>query len=319
MKAVVVDVCGGPDALRVVHDFPRPVRKPGEVLVRLTSTSVNPIDTAIRSGRMKPVLVPKILGGDVAGHVAEAAPDSKFKPGDAVAALTPGYWVDVQGTYAQFVAVEESQLARVPAGVDLATAGGIPLVALTAWQSLMAAAPHQGQRCLVLAAAGGVGHMAVQLAKALGLFVVAVAGPANVDWAKKSLGADEVVDYSKQDFAEAYASQPFDIAIDCLPDAAAKCVKVLKPAGHYSHIANSGTDNAALKALEAQHARGEGPSVSLTLVKPNGRQLEEVLELFASHKVKLEVAKLLPLEQAAEGHRQVETGHTRGKVVLSVD
>eukprot|EP00879_Flechtneria_rotunda_P018308 GHRR01019205.1.p1 GENE.GHRR01019205.1~~GHRR01019205.1.p1 ORF type:complete len:277 (+),score=98.31 GHRR01019205.1:688-1518(+) len=243
----------------------------------------------------------------------------QFKKGDAVAALAPGYYTDTQeGTYAQYAAVEEDHLARLPEGVSVDTAGGVPLVALTAWQALMAASPHQGQRLLVFAASGGVGHIAVQLGKALGLYVVGVAGPSNAAWVKEHLGADEVVDYSKQDITKVYAEDPFDIVMDCLADNVDKSISVLKPSGHYSHIGNAATNKDVIKKLQDQHKQGKGPSTSNTLVQPNGAQLAEIFELIAAGKVKLEVAKVFPLSDVAEAHRQVKAGHTRGKVVLSI-
>lgn len=301
--------------MKLVTDHPKPTKGPKQVLIKVVSSSVNPVDTAVRSGGL-PIEFPKVLGGDVAGYVEEADEGSAFKQGEPVAALTPGFWTDTQdGTYCQYVVADEAWVAKLPAGVDVATAGGVPLVGLTAWQALMEAKPHQGQRALVLAASGGVGHMAVQLAKALGLYVVGVAGPANVEWVKQ-LGADEVVNYREQDFSELFADDRFDLVVDCLPGSVDKCVKVLKPSGHLSHIMNHGTDKEALAKLQQEGAGG--PSASLTLVKPNGAQLSELFELIAADKVKLEVAKVFPLSEVAAAHKQVETGHTRGKVVLQV-
>eukprot|EP00882_Tetradesmus_deserticola_P003189 GHRQ01003380.1.p1 GENE.GHRQ01003380.1~~GHRQ01003380.1.p1 ORF type:complete len:233 (+),score=88.23 GHRQ01003380.1:312-1010(+) len=228
-----------------------------------------------------------------------------------------------QGTYAQYVAVEESHLALLPAAVPLDTAGGLPLVGLTAWQALMAGQPVEGQRVLVFAASGGVGHMAVQLAKALGLFTVGVAGPKNTVWVKDQLGADEVVDYTTSDFAALYASpdKHFDIVVDCLaiaPERLGKITSVLKSSGHYSHIMNTGSNPPLLEQMQAAHKEGKGPGASLTLVKPNGRQLEQLFVMWEAGQVKLEVAQVFPLAEVADAHKQVETGHTRGKVVLAI-
>jgi NADPH:quinone reductase-like Zn-dependent oxidoreductase len=315
--AVVVYECGGPEVLRLVHDHPVPKRKPGEVLVHIKSTSVNPVDTAVRAGGGMAPKLPKVLGGDVAGVVEEADEGSTFKVGDPVFALTYGYWIEQQeGSYCQYGCVPEAWCARVPtSALPLSAAGAVPLVGLTAWQALMGAAPHLGQRALVLAASGGVGHLAVQLAKALGLYVVGVAGSDNVDFVKE-LGADEVVDYKKAKFAEAYKDDPFDIVIDCMGDK--DCLKVLKPSGHLSHIMNKNTDQELLQQVEADHKAGKGPGLTTVLVKPNGHQLGEVAQLIEQGKVKPVVSKEFPLAEAADAHRQVETGHTRGKVVLAV-
>lgn len=318
--AVVFNKTGGVDVLELKTDYPRPERQPGQVLVKLQSSSVNPVDTFVRKGEIPPERLPKIPGGDLAGVVAEAEPGSRFKPGDRVAALTYGYWTIPEGTYAQYFAVKEDELAALPASVPLDTAGGLPLVGLTAAQALEQGKPQPGKRVLVFAASGGVGHIAVQLAKAQGLFVVGVAGPSNTAWVKQ-LGADEVVDYSSQDFAELYQDKPFDIIIDSMslaPERLAKLLSVLKPGGHYSHIQNPGTNHDTLKRLKEEHEAGKGPSASLTVVAPNGPQLQQLFELWDKGQLKLEVAQVFPLAQAGAAHKQVETEHTRGKVVLAI-
>lgn len=320
MKAVQISECGGTEVLQLA-EVPVPARKPGQVLVKTVSIGVNPVDLLVRSGHYKPASFPKILGGDVAGLVEEADEGSQFKKGDKVFALTPGFYnATPDGCYAEYVVAEEGWLARVPDALPLAEAAGVPLVALTAWQALQQAKPQPGQRALVNAAAGGVGHLAVQLAKALGLHVVGICGTRNLEWVK-SLGADEVVDYTSQDVGELYRDQPFDIAIDCMgtrSELLQKLLSVTKPSGHLSHIHNAGSDDAVLDAAKEAHAAGKGPSVGTLLVTPNGQQLQEIADLIAAGKVKLEVALSLPLAEAAKAHDQVATGHTRGKVVLTV-
>lgn len=277
----------------------------------------------------------QILGGDLAGTVEEAEAGSRFVRGQPVAALTPGFWSDtVAGTYAQYACVREEFVAPVPEGVPLSVAGGIPLVALTAWQALEGApslpsqqdsspglgAPQQQCRALVFAAAGGVGHVAVQLAKARGMHVVGVAGPGNLDFVRDTLGAAEALDYTSQDFeARCYGGEPFDIIVDCLgnePQRQAKLLSALKPSGHYAHIANGGTDNAGLEQMKAAAAAGKGPSVGLTMVKPDGAALAEILAMVASGALKLEVASTFDLNDVADAHQAVESRHTRGKVLL---
>ncbi|GAB4822686.1 hypothetical protein N2152v2_009732 [Parachlorella kessleri] len=277
-----------------------------------------------------------VLGGDVAGIVEEADEGSKasggnllarFKKGDKVFALTPGYYNETpEGCYAEYVVAEEGWVARVPDNLPLDEAAGVPLVALTAWQALNQVPPQAGQRALITAASGGVGHIAVQLAKALGLTVVGVAGTKNLDWVK-SLGADEVVDYTQQlgyttqDVAEVYKDNPFDLAVDSMgtrSDLLSKTLSVLKPSGHYACIMNTDTDPALLEAARKEHEAGKGPSVGTTLVQPNGEQLQQVADLIAAGKVKLTVAQKIPLEEFGKAHDQIATGHTRGKVVLTV-
>ncbi|KIZ04980.1 putative quinone-oxidoreductase, chloroplastic [Monoraphidium neglectum] len=308
-KAVQIYEIGGTEVLKL-EEVDLPKKGASEVLIKTRSIGVNPVDI-------------RILGGDVAGVVEEGDEAGKFKPGDKVFALTPGYYNSTAaGTYAEYVVADPAWLAKVPDNLPLEEAAGLPLAALTGWQALQKANPKAGQRVLVTAASGGVGHIVVQVAKALGLFVVGIAGPKNLDFVK-SLGADEVVDYTTQDVADLYSApdKQFDIAIDCMGTRSQllqKLLSVTKPTGFFSHIHNAGTDNEVLDAAKAAHAAGKGPAVAATLVQPNGAQLQEIADLVAAGKVKLEVALSLPLEDAAKAHDQVATGHTRGKVVLTV-
>lgn len=220
----------------------------------------------------------QILGGDVAGVVDEADEGGRFKKGDAVFALHPGFFNDRQdGCYAEYVAADEAWLARVPTDkLPLSEAAGLPLVALTAWQALEQAAPKAGERALITAAAGGVGHVAVQLAKARGLHVVAVAGPSNLEFVK-SLGADEAIDYTSQDVGEALKASPVDISVDCMGTRSGLLQAILSGTRrHVSHILNAGTDDGVIGAANEAAGRGEGPAVSKVLVKPDGQQLQEV-------------------------------------------
>lgn len=323
MRAIQIHECGGTEKLRL-EEVPKPARKPSQALIKSASIGVNPVDLIVRSGFYKPTHFPKILGGDVAGVVEEGDDAGKFKKGDKVLALTPGFFNNTpDGCYAEFVAAEADWLARVPDSLPLDEAAGLPLVALTAWQALQQAAPAPGKRALITAAAGGVGHVAVQLAKALGLYVVGIAGPNNTAWVKESLGADEVVDYTSQDVAELYAApdKQFDITIDSMgtrSELLQKLLSVTKPSGHLSHIMNAGSDNDIIEGAKKAHEEGKGPGVGTILVTPNGGQLQEIADLVAAGKVKLTVAAKHPLTAAgaAQAHDAVATGHTRGKIVL---
>eukprot|EP00879_Flechtneria_rotunda_P014567 GHRR01015224.1.p1 GENE.GHRR01015224.1~~GHRR01015224.1.p1 ORF type:complete len:274 (+),score=93.52 GHRR01015224.1:474-1295(+) len=269
------------------------------------------------------MVFPKTLGGDVAGIVEEADEGSKFKKGDRVIALTWGYLNTQDGAWAEYHVVKEEFLAKLPATIPLNTAGGIPLVSLTAWQALHEGNPQPGKSVLVHAAAGGVGTFAVQIAKALGLIVVGTCGPDNINFVKSELGADEVVNYRTDDVAALYKDKPFDIVIDPMGsrgDAMARSLAVLKQdTGHYSHIANASTDYEALNNAKEAHEAGKGPSVSYIAVQPNGEQLGQILGLMEAGKVKLIVDKSLPLfGGAGEAMERVAAGHVRGKVVLVV-
>eukprot|EP00887_Chlorella_sp_A99_P006514 scaffold3.g6514.t1 len=282
MRAVVIYETGGPEVLQLVDDFPRPSRGAGQVLIRAASVGVNPVDVAVRGGALPPMSFPKVLGGDVAGVVEEADAGSQFKKGDRVMALTPGFFnTEPSGTYAEFVVAEESWLARVPGALPLEQAGGLPLVGLTAWQGLQQAKPRAGQRVLITAASGGVGHIAMQ------------------------------------DVAALYGApgRRFDLALDCMgtrSDLLRKVLSVTKPSGHVAHVLNRGA------TAKADHEAGRGPAVGTVFVQSSGEQLQQLADLVGAEKMRLEVSLSLPLEQAGAAHMQVDTGHTRGKVVLTV-
>lgn len=318
-KAVVINECGGVGALKVVTDFPMPERKEGQVLVKLTSTCVNPVDTYVRNGAYAPKSFPKCLGGDVAGIVEEADGGSKFKKGDKVFALTTGFVEGQFGTYCQYASVAEADLAYIPDSLPLDEAGAVPLVALTAWQALEPAGAAPGLRVFINAAAGGVGHMAVQIAKARGAHVVGTAGPNNVEYLKQ-IGCDEVVNYREQDAGQLYADAPFDICVDMVGGAEQMELlysKLAKKGGWYSHILNRGTDQAVLEKLK--QGEGEKPNVHTVFVHPSGSQLAEIADLIKAGKVKPHVQSKYPLEEAAKAHAEVETWHVRGKVVLTIN
>ncbi|GAB4822684.1 hypothetical protein N2152v2_009730 [Parachlorella kessleri] len=360
MRAVVLNEPAKPQA---VTDFPVPKRRPGTVLIKTVSVGVNPVDLYVRGHSAYPPYdvkdFPKVLGGDVAGIVEEAEEGSKFKKGDKVFALTPGYWIGTtEGCYAEYVVAEEGWVARVPDNLPLDEAAGVPLVSLTSWQALNQVEPKAGQRVLITAAAGGLGHIMVQIAKTLGLTVVGISGPKNLDWVK-SLGADEVVDYTKQDVSEVYKDNKFDLAIDPMGTRGGlltKTLSVLKPSGHYVDILSPGTDESwlgllpvgtvqaqqlgsaakkeheagkgpsvgttiiimVLEAAKKEHEAGKGPSVGTILVQPNGEQLQHIADLISEGKVRVTVGQKLPLEEFEKAHDQIATGHTRGKVVLTL-
>lgn len=225
-----------------------------------------------------------------------------------------------------------SDLAAPPATMSLTDAAAVPLVALTAWQTL-ACAPEEairGRRVLVHAGAGGVGHVALQLAKnALGAsFVAATGRPHSFDFLK-SLGADEVIDYTRDDWDDELLKRnggggdeaKFDVVFDLVAgDAELKSYKLLRNNGYYLHVFNTGTDperSARTKAEWAEDGSGrhyEGP----TLVKPDGKALAEVSKLIDAGKLKVQVNKVLPLEEAAQAHEELEKLSVRGKIVLKV-
>lgn len=243
MRAVVIRKFGGPEVLEVEQDWPRPVRRKGEVLVEVLASSVNPVDWKTRRGDAPRLLstLPKVLGGDLAGTVLEADPGSRFQPGAAVYSCTEGFQLWKKwGTYAEQAAVAEAHLALKPAAASFEEAAGLPLAALTAWQALDAARIEPGQRLLVHAGAGGVGSLAVQLAKARGAHVTATASTRNLAFLRGELGADEAVDYTAQRFEE--VCSPFDAMIDLVGgDYETRSLRALKKKGGvFVSVLNSG-------------------------------------------------------------------------------
>ena len=307
MKAIRVHRFGGPEVLQH-EDVPRPAPRKGEVLVRVHAAGVNPVDWKIRSGAAKgfnPKL-PQIPGFDVSGVVAALGEGvERFAVGDAVYAYLA---LGRGGAYAEYVAVPERELAPKPAKVDHVHAAAVPLAALTAWQALFdTAGLKEGQTVLVHAGAGGVGHFAVQLAKAKGAKVIATASARNHKFLR-ALGADEVIDYTKQKFEELV--RDVDVVLDPIgDDTLARSYQVLKRGGWVVSIVEP-PSKAKLEEL--------GLHGKVILVEPNGKQLAEIGALIDAGKVKPEVSATVPLAEARRAHELSEQGHTRGKIVLEI-
>ncbi|BDA49569.1 NADPH-dependent alkenal/one oxidoreductase, chloroplastic [Coccomyxa sp. Obi] len=319
VHAVLIRKTGPPDVLELVGDYEKPTIKDGEVLVRQVSTSVNPVDCKTREGALPPKKLPKVLGGDLAGFVEESR-SSKWKKGDRVMALTYGYHWDNEdnrlGTYADYTASKEEWLAQAPKGILLNILGGVPLVALTAFQALESGHLKPGARVLVHAGAGGVGHFAVQLAKVhFKAYVVATAGPDNQKFVKEEMGADEVVNYKKEDFSEKYKDKPFDLVIDPIGGVVEdKSYTVLTEHGTYTHILNNNTDQ---KKVEAGKGWKERKYVVI-LVQPNGEQLQIISDHLEKDEITLIVDKIFWLKDIRAAHEYAEKEHKRGKVVVQI-
>jgi NADPH:quinone reductase-like Zn-dependent oxidoreductase len=307
MKAIRFHAPGGPEVLRL-EDVPRPVPKAGEVLVQVHAAGVNPVDWKIRrsGGKGFGPPLPQIPGFDISGVVAEVGEGvERFAPGEAVfgyLALQRG------GAYAEYAIALEGELARKPEKLSFDEAAGVPLAALTAWQALVDNAKlDEGQAVLIHAAAGGVGHFAVQIAKARGAHVIATASQKNHAFLKQ-LGADEVIDYTSQRFEEQVSS--LDVVLDSIGgDTQTRSLGVLAPGGILVSIVG-GPPKAE---LEKRNVRGVG-----ILVHPDGKELEQIAGLFDSGALKIEVSAVLPLAEAAKAHELSEAGHVRGKIVLHV-
>ncbi|WP_405138595.1 NADP-dependent oxidoreductase [Nocardia sp. NBC_01388] len=311
MRAISQDVLGGPE---VLHEVRRPVPQPGpsEILVRVHATALNPTDWGHRrrTGLFLPE-PPFVLGWDVSGEVvAIGVGVTLFQPGDEVFGMLP--YPHGHGAAAEYVTGPTRAFARKPAGLSHIEAAAIPLAALTAWQALVDTADLQaGQRVLIHAAAGGVGHFAVQIAKARGAYVIGTASSANHDFLR-SLGADEVVDYRTTDVAEAVRN--VDVILDPIDaDHAIASLKSLNPNGILVSIRALGAD--ALIAAAQQR----GVRTAVLLVEADHAGMTALADLATSGALRPTIAGVFPLADAAKAHALGETGRTAGKLVLTVD
>jgi NADPH:quinone reductase-like Zn-dependent oxidoreductase len=316
MNAVRQHTLGGPETLSVER-IERPVPVPTEVLVRVRAAGVNPVDWMTREGRgMAGVLgaPPFILGWDVAGVVEEVGFGvTTLAPGDEVYGMP--WFPRAAGAYAEYVTAPSRHFTRKPSSATFEEAAAVPLAGLTAWQALVdTAGLRPGQRVLITAAAGGVGHLAVQFAKHLGAHVIAVAGPRNQQWLTE-LGADEVVDYTAGRFEKEVGD--VDVVLDLVGDAhdatSTRSIETLRPGGLLIAVPAGVSPELAAAAAAA------GVRVTAFLVEPDGLALARIAELIDAGTVKVEVAGVRPLAEVAEAHREAEGRHTRGKVVLKVE
>ncbi|QDQ15700.1 NADP-dependent oxidoreductase [Streptomyces spectabilis] len=307
MRAVIQQSFGGPEVLETV-ETERPAPLGGEVLVRVHASGVNPVDVAVRSG-VYPLLgePPYGVGWDISGVVEEAAPGARFKPGDEVFGMP--FFPRAATAYADYVAVPSRQVARKPAAVDHVHAASVPLAGLTAWQGLVDAARlTEGQRVLIHRAAGGVGHFAVQIAKARGAHVTALASAAKHEFVR-GLGADEVIDYRTTDYAEVV--RDLDVVFDSSSDAV-RSLSVLRPGGTLVSIMEHGNQELAA-AVEEAGRRFAGVSV-----EPDYASLEAIAQHIDAGRIRPHVSATFDLTEAAKAHELVASGRTQGKVVLTV-
>ncbi|MFD7702864.1 NADP-dependent oxidoreductase [Streptomyces caelestis] len=313
MRAVTIGEFGGPEVLTVGR-VARPEPLPTEVLVRVHAAGINPVDWKTRAGQGMAGLqkLPLVLGWDVSGVVEEVGFGvTTLAPGDEVYAMP--WFPRPAGGYAEYVTAPSRQFARKPASVGHAEAAALPLAALTAWHALVdTAGVRAGQRVLVHAAAGGVGHLAVQMARHLGAEVVATAREPRHAWLKE-LGADETIDYTRQRFEEVAGG--VDVVIDLIGGLDAtdvRSVAVTRPGGLVVSVPGG-----VSPALAAAAGRA-GVRTSPLLVEPDGAALTAIAGLVDSGAVRVAVERVFALEQAAEAHRRGETNRTRGKLVLDV-
>lgn len=306
MKAIQVDAYGGPDMLKL-RDVIDPVAGAGELVVDIHAASVNPVDWKIRNGARKENLVlsfPYTPGIDFSG-VVRAIGDgvTEFGMSDEVYCVTPQ---TQQATYAEAIAVDASLVARKPAGLSHVDAAALSLVGATAIVSLDTVALAAGETILIHAGAGGVGGFAVQYAKHLGATVYATASARNHDYVC-DLGADEVIDYTTQDFTQAVP--PCDVVYDTIGGKVhEQSFEVLKPGGRLAYV--------------TAPPAGFSPPDNVTVKRPNvtrdPRHLDRISELYAAGEVKPMAVKEMALADAAEAHRISAEGHVRGKIVFKI-
>lgn len=308
MKAVRIHAYGGPELLHY-EEIPRPALNPDDILIRVRSAAVNPVDWKIREGYLQGFLkhqLPLILGWDVSGEVVEIGPEATgFKIGDAVYARPN---IERDGSYAEYIAVKASETAHKPATLDHDHAAAVPLAALTAWQALVGAAQIQtGQTVLIHAAAGGVGTFAVQLAKSKGARVIATASSVNSGIVAE-LGADQFIDYTQTRFEDAI--KDVDVVFDTVGgETQQHSWQVLKPGGMLVSIVDP---------PEEKTAADHGARSAFVFVQPNGQQLTAIARLIEEGRMKPMIHCVLPLTEARQAQVISQGGHARGKIVLHV-
>lgn len=332
MKALVLKRYGGNGQIEFA-DIPRPIIGSDEILVRVHAAGLNPIDYMIPKGDFKPILklqLPATLGSDLAGVVVEVGSRvSRFKVGDEVFASVFDLGA---GSLAEFAAVPERAAALKPANLDFVQAASIPMVGLTSWQSFTERAQLKpGQKVFIPAGSGGIGTFAIQLAKHLGAKVGTTTSTGNVDFVR-SLGADEVIDYKKEEFEEVLRG--YDAVLGTLRgDGLEKALQIVKPGS--SVVSLIGPPDAAFADERGMNflmkfvfgllsrniirlAKRRGAHYSFLFVRPDGRQLAKISELFETSRIRPVIDKVVPFVQAMDGLAYLEQGRARGKVVVQM-
>ena len=315
MRSVVMHATGGSEVLHL-SEVPKPARVNAEFLIKVVAAGVNPIDFKTRSGAGASSAItsfPVILGNDFSGVVVESPYGAhQIKVGDEVYGMTmvPRFG----GSYAEFLSVPGTALARKPRALSHVEAAAVPLAALTAWGAVVdVAKAHAGQRMLIHAGAGGVGHFAIQFATYFGANVITTGSTRNAGWLRE-LGASEVIDYSTTRFEDVVTD--LDVVIDLIgntvDDTGSRSLSVLKPGGLIVNLPTGSwpglADDAAAAGVRATGYR----------VSADGATLAIISRLLESGDVRVYVDRVFDLHEASDAHQALETGHTRGKIVLRV-
>ena len=332
MKAFIIDRYKKNGTGRI-GEVPDPKLGGEDVLVEVHAAGVNLLDSKIRDGEFKlllPYRPPFVLGHDVAGVVVRVGASVKqFKPGDEVYARPADHRI---GTFAEFIAVDEKDLALKPRELTMEEAASIPLVGLTAWQALMEVAKlKKGQKIFIQAGSGGVGTFAIQLAKHLGAFVATTTSAANTEWVRE-LGADLIIDYRNEDFATIL--KDYDVVLNSQDGATLmKSLQVLKPGGKLISISGPPDPDFAidfglswflkqvmwmLSYKIRKQAKRRGVVYSFLFMKANGEQLSEITKLIDSRTIRPVFDQVFPFESTNEALKYVESGRAMGKVVITM-
>ncbi|QNE22904.1 NADP-dependent oxidoreductase [Kribbella qitaiheensis] len=301
MRAITQHRYGGPEVLEVVRQ-PRPTAGPGEVLVKVLAAGVNPADWKIRAGQVRRLGEPPFtLGLDFAGTI-EATGEPVY-----------GNTFPPNGAYAEYVVASLDALAPSPLSLDHVHSAALPTAALTAYQPLtQVAAIEPGQRVLIHAAAGGVGHLAVQIAKSRGAYVIGTARQAKHEFLRE-LGADELIDYTVTDFTE--AAHDIDVVLDPISgDYGLRSLETLAPGGILLDVRGTGPDRTAARARAVELDR----RYAEIRFAPSADDLRAIADLVDAGRLRVELAQTLPLEHAAKAHELSESGRVTGKIVLTV-
>lgn len=330
MKAAYINRYGHIDDVQV-GEQPKPSLSKDAVLVKVHAASINPLDIRVLEGEFKailPVKFPVILGSDFAGTVIEVGSNvTQFKAGDEVYAK-----IDLNGAFAEYTVVQQSSLALKPKNISMELAASLPLVALTAWQALVEIAKVQsGQKVLIHAGSGGVGSIAIQLAKSLGAIVATTTSGKNTRWVRE-LGADIIIDYKTADFEQEL--KDYDVVLDTQGGKTLeKSLNMVKRGGRIISIsgppdqafAEAVNPNRFLKCVipllswSIRHkAKKRGITYSFLFMQPNGQQLSKISELVEAGKIKPIVDQTYDFAQIKEAFQYVNTGRSKGKVVLKI-
>lgn len=332
MKAFIVDRYGKQEPMRL-GDMPEPELRDDDVLIEVHAAGLNLLDSKIKSGEFKLILpyrMPLVLGHDVAGVVTRVGSRVRhFKVGDEVYSRPADHRI---GTFAEFIAVNENDVASKPRNITMEEAASMPLVGLTAWQALVERAHlKQGQKVFIQAGSGGVGTFAIQLAKHIGATVATTTSSANTDLVK-SVGADIVIDYKKDDFEQVL--QNYDAVLHS-QDAAAleKSLRVLKPGGTLISISGPPDPTFAtgigapwfvslivrlLSSRVRNKATRRDLKYSFLFMRANGQQLREITRLIEAGAIRPVIDRVFPFESTNEALAYVEAGRAKGKVVVKI-